>query len=169
MPGWDNTPRRGRRRNLFHGATPELYELWLREAIGFTRRRLPPDRRLVFINAWNEWEKAPIWNPTSGLAPSSSRRPGEPWPDYPNGARNDGDEDQAACWRRGPDRAGGVAPVVRDVPQIYVGTISVVGNPEFWLAACLCRFLGVTVRARLGSNWRDPAISSASTKSATAT
>ena len=23
-PGWDNTPRRGRKGNLFHGATPEL-------------------------------------------------------------------------------------------------------------------------------------------------
>jgi hypothetical protein len=55
MPGWDNTPRRGRKGNLFHGATPELYELWLREAIGFTRRHLPAGQRLVFINAWNEW------------------------------------------------------------------------------------------------------------------
>jgi hypothetical protein len=55
MPAWDNTPRRGRMGNLFHGATPELYELWLREAIGFTRRRLPAGQQLVFINAWNEW------------------------------------------------------------------------------------------------------------------
>jgi hypothetical protein len=55
MPGWDNTPRRGRAGNVFHDATPELYELWLREAIGATRRQLPPGQRLVFINAWNEW------------------------------------------------------------------------------------------------------------------
>ncbi len=55
MPGWDNTPRRGRAGNVFHGATPELYELWLREAISYTRRHLPENRQLVFLNAWNEW------------------------------------------------------------------------------------------------------------------
>jgi Glycosyltransferase WbsX len=55
MPGWDNTPRRGPAGNVFHGSTPELYELWLREAIAFTRRHLPVAQRLVFINAWNEW------------------------------------------------------------------------------------------------------------------
>ena len=55
MPGWDNSPRRGLAGNVFHGATPELYELWLREAIGFTQRRLPHSHQLVFINAWNEW------------------------------------------------------------------------------------------------------------------
>jgi hypothetical protein len=55
MPGWDNSPRRGLAGNVFHGATPELYELWLREAIGFTRWRLPHSHQLVFINAWNEW------------------------------------------------------------------------------------------------------------------
>jgi hypothetical protein len=55
VPGWDNSPRRGLAGNVFHGATPELYELWLREAIGFSRRRLPHSQQLVFINAWNEW------------------------------------------------------------------------------------------------------------------
>jgi hypothetical protein len=55
MPGWDNTPRRGPAGNVFHGNTPELYELWLRETIGFTRRHLPAGQRLVFVNAWNEW------------------------------------------------------------------------------------------------------------------
>jgi hypothetical protein len=55
MPGWDNTPRRGLGGNVFHGSTPELYELWLREAIAFTKRRLPTEQQLVFVNAWNEW------------------------------------------------------------------------------------------------------------------
>jgi glycosyl transferase family WbsX len=55
MPGWDNTPRRGPNGNVFWGPTPELYELWLREMIAYTRRSFPPERRLVFVNAWNEW------------------------------------------------------------------------------------------------------------------
>ena len=55
MPGWDNTPRRGAAGNVFHGATPQLYELWLREAIGSSRRRFPIGQRMIFINAWNEW------------------------------------------------------------------------------------------------------------------
>jgi hypothetical protein len=55
MPGWDNTPRRGHAANIFHGGTPELYELWLRETMAFTRRRHEPGERLVFVNAWNEW------------------------------------------------------------------------------------------------------------------
>ena len=55
MPGWDNTPRRGAAGNVFHGATPQLYELWLREAIGSSRRKFPIGQRMIFINAWNEW------------------------------------------------------------------------------------------------------------------
>ena len=88
MPGWDNTPRRGHRGNVFHGATPELYELWLREAIGFTRRHVPAGQRLVFINAWNEWGKVRISSQMFGLAASSSRRPDGQWPDYPSGGRS---------------------------------------------------------------------------------
>ena len=55
MTGWDNTPRRQRRGYVFLGATPERYGEWLAEAVRQTRERHPPDRRLVFINAWNEW------------------------------------------------------------------------------------------------------------------
>ena len=55
MTGWDNTPRRQRRGYVFLGSTPERYGEWLAEAVRQTRERHPPDRRLVFINAWNEW------------------------------------------------------------------------------------------------------------------
>lgn len=54
MPSWDNSPRRKRGATVFRGATPVLYEAWLRAAM---RRAdsADPGKRVVFINAWNEW------------------------------------------------------------------------------------------------------------------
>ena len=54
MPGWDNTARRRQQALVFAHATPEVYELWMREVVAETRRK-PPGERLLFINAWNEW------------------------------------------------------------------------------------------------------------------
>ena len=55
MPGWDNTARRPNLALTFINATPELYELWLREIVARAVEQQPSDERLVFINAWNEW------------------------------------------------------------------------------------------------------------------
>jgi len=55
MPGWDNTPRRLERATVWVGATPGLYGRWLHATVERMRREQPADRRLVFINAWNEW------------------------------------------------------------------------------------------------------------------
>lgn len=55
MPSWDNTPRRGGRGHVFHHATPQAYEIWLRSAIARAAREPVQGERIVFINAWNEW------------------------------------------------------------------------------------------------------------------
>jgi lipopolysaccharide biosynthesis protein len=55
MPGWDNTPRRRDNALTFFNASPEIYELWLREVVLRTIERRRPTEQLVFINAWNEW------------------------------------------------------------------------------------------------------------------
>jgi hypothetical protein len=55
MPGWDNEARRPGAGAIYHGATPDAYGAWLGAAIARAERTLQPDRRLVFINAWNEW------------------------------------------------------------------------------------------------------------------
>ncbi len=55
MPSWDNTSRRALGGNVFHGANPSSYEVWLSDAIRKTSLDSDADRRIVFINAWNEW------------------------------------------------------------------------------------------------------------------
>lgn len=55
MVNFDNTARRGADASVMHGATPELFESWLAALVARSRRIDPPDRRLVFVNAWNEW------------------------------------------------------------------------------------------------------------------
>jgi len=55
MPGWDNTARRPNHALTFANATPEIYELWLRELVARAMEEHEGDERLVFINAWNEW------------------------------------------------------------------------------------------------------------------
>lgn len=55
-PGWDNTARRGRRAIVLVNNSPALYRRWLQNAILDTVRHADePSRRLVFVNAWNEW------------------------------------------------------------------------------------------------------------------
>lgn len=55
MPGWDNTPRRPDDARIFINASPEIYEVWLREVVERTAEERRAHERLVFINAWNEW------------------------------------------------------------------------------------------------------------------
>ena len=53
-PSWDNSARRASGATIMVGSSPELYREWL---AGIVRQASanPPDRRIVFINAWNEW------------------------------------------------------------------------------------------------------------------
>ena len=54
--GWDNTARRGAAATVWVNSTPAGYRRWLENAIADTQRRITDsDRRLVFVNAWNEW------------------------------------------------------------------------------------------------------------------
>jgi hypothetical protein len=55
MPGWDNEARRPGAGSIYHGGGPDDYRAWLEGALRFAVRELPVDRRLVFVNAWNEW------------------------------------------------------------------------------------------------------------------
>ena len=54
LPNWDNTPRSAYRGVVYEGATPALFGEYLRKAVRIVRDR-PPERRIVFLKAWNEW------------------------------------------------------------------------------------------------------------------
>ena len=54
-PGFDNSARREENPTIFVNSSPQKYEDWLRQAVARTRSHYQGDRRLVFINAWNEW------------------------------------------------------------------------------------------------------------------
>lgn len=63
MPSWDNTSRVGLAAQIFHNASPEMFEAWLSYIIAKTRDDYPPEHRLVFINAWNEWAEGAYLEP----------------------------------------------------------------------------------------------------------
>lgn len=55
LPGWDDTPRRGKNGTVLTGATSALFGLWIQHLITDARTRLPEGRRFFFIRAWNDW------------------------------------------------------------------------------------------------------------------
>lgn len=53
FPSWDNSARR-KSPTIIQNDDPALYQRWLTRAIENVQP-YPPEERLVFINAWNEW------------------------------------------------------------------------------------------------------------------
>ena len=90
MPGWDNTARRMERATAWINSSPELYGRWLRGAVEQMQREQPPERQLVFINAWNEWAEGAHLEPdvrhgyaaleqtAAALLPQAAGRPAGP-------------------------------------------------------------------------------------------
>jgi lipopolysaccharide biosynthesis protein len=54
MTGFDSSPRRKERAHIFRNSLPELYREWLHTLVA-RAQRLPPEERIIFVNAWNEW------------------------------------------------------------------------------------------------------------------
>ncbi|MDI6827405.1 MAG: glycoside hydrolase family 99-like domain-containing protein [Armatimonadota bacterium] len=54
VPCWDNTPRRKFGAFILRDSTPKAYGEWLKLEIERASSR-PPEQRIVFVNAWNEW------------------------------------------------------------------------------------------------------------------
>ena len=62
-PDWDNSARRQLDGTTFLGSSPGRYEAWLRDSLVRAERMLPPGRRMVFVNAWNEWAEGAYLEP----------------------------------------------------------------------------------------------------------
>ncbi len=54
VPRFDTSPRRKQKAHILRDSTPELYEQWLHAIVEKVNSR-PPQERIIFINAWNEW------------------------------------------------------------------------------------------------------------------
>jgi hypothetical protein len=54
VPSWDNSSRRKCNALILHDSTPYEYQKWLNIEIERIKNR-PSDKRIVFLNAWNEW------------------------------------------------------------------------------------------------------------------
>ncbi len=61
-PQWDNTPRKGKRGVIFLNATPQEYGCWLKHTVELIKDE-PPEHRIIFINAWNEWAEGNYLEP----------------------------------------------------------------------------------------------------------
>jgi glycosyltransferase involved in cell wall biosynthesis len=62
-PSWDNEARKPGKGMTYQNSTPALYQEWLAEACRFALKESDPDKRLVFINAWNEWSEGAYLEP----------------------------------------------------------------------------------------------------------
>jgi hypothetical protein len=62
LPNFDNTPRSGQRGVVFDNATPELFEIYLKDAIDQVLHK-PYQERIVFLQAWNEWAEGNYLEP----------------------------------------------------------------------------------------------------------
>ena len=60
--GWDNTARRGRQAMVMRDSTPELFGKQLSLVANGVLHK-PPEERVVFINAWNEWAEGMYLEP----------------------------------------------------------------------------------------------------------
>ncbi len=62
LPNWDNTPRSGKRGVVFEKSSPELFREYLVKGLALIERR-PPELRICFIKAWNEWAEGNYLEP----------------------------------------------------------------------------------------------------------
>lgn len=62
VPNWDNSARSGLNSMILHQSTPKLFEQHLTDAINLIRDN-PPDKRIIFIKAWNEWAEGNYLEP----------------------------------------------------------------------------------------------------------
>ena len=54
IPNFDHSPRSGRKGYIFHGSTPEIFRIHVKQVFDLIRHK-PAEHRISFIKSWNEW------------------------------------------------------------------------------------------------------------------
>lgn len=62
-PMWDNTARKKNKGRILDGATPSLFNQWLKDIVQEARGRKDLDEKFIFLNAWNEWAEGAYMEP----------------------------------------------------------------------------------------------------------
>ncbi|MCL2468406.1 MAG: glycoside hydrolase family 99-like domain-containing protein [Micrococcales bacterium] len=63
MVDFDNTARRNVRADLWWGSNPYTFRRWVASTVRAVEAR-PAQRRVVFVNAWNEWAESAVLEPS---------------------------------------------------------------------------------------------------------
>ncbi|MDD6357399.1 MAG: glycoside hydrolase family 99-like domain-containing protein [Bacteroidales bacterium] len=61
-PGWDHTPRSGKRGVVVCGNTPQLFEKSVLHAVNKVSNK-PEDRNIIMLKSWNEWAEGNYMEP----------------------------------------------------------------------------------------------------------
>lgn len=64
MVNFDNTARRQWKPDVWYGANPYTFRRWIGSQVDSLMVR-PPESRLLFVNAWNEWAEGAVLEPTT--------------------------------------------------------------------------------------------------------
>lgn len=54
IPGWDRSPRSGKKAQIVYGSTPELWKKHCKEALELVKNK-EPEHRIIILRSWNEW------------------------------------------------------------------------------------------------------------------
>lgn len=54
LPGWDRSPRSGRRAVIYYGSTPELWKQHVQQAVDAVQGK-SDEHKIIILRSWNEW------------------------------------------------------------------------------------------------------------------
>lgn len=62
LPGYDRTPRSGKKAQVYYGSTPEIFERHVRDVMERVDGK-PDERKIVILKSWNEWGEGNYMEP----------------------------------------------------------------------------------------------------------
>lgn len=54
LPGWDRSPRSGRKATIYYGSNPDEWEKHVRKAVSMVRDK-DYEHKIIILRSWNEW------------------------------------------------------------------------------------------------------------------